>query len=187
MSVQARGGYSRPMLIPTTSDSPFTSMMTNRTKSRSLLVCAFALAAAPFALAEHASGHPADAMFKSMDANSDGQISRAEHATGGKKMFTDADANRDGFVTVVEMDAAHKLMADKQAQTDKHAATDKPTAATPNRAEMFKMHDKNGDGKLTAAEHDAGCEAMFTKMDKNKDGSLTPAECMDGHATMKKA
>lgn len=52
---------------------------------------------------------------------------------------------------------------------------------------MIKKLDKNNDGKLSAAEHDAGCAAMFTKADKNKDGSLNQAECEEGAKTMQGA
>ena len=48
------------------------------------------------------------------------------------------------------------------------------------------MIDQNGDGQLTAAEHEAGTETMFTKMDKNSDGFLSKEECDEGMKLMKK-
>lgn len=53
-------------------------------------------------------------------------------------------------------------------------------------AEKFKKMDTNGDGKLSAAEHDAWARDMFTKMDANKDGSVTAAEMNASHHRMMK-
>lgn len=49
----------------------------------------------------------------------------------------------------------------------------------------MKTMDKDGDGKITAAEHTDGSKALFTKMDTNKDGQVTTAEMDAMHATMK--
>jgi Ca2+-binding EF-hand superfamily protein len=48
-----------------------------------------------------------------------------------------------------------------------------------------KMMDKDGDGKITAAEHADGAKMMFSKMDANKDGQVTAAEMDAMHDTMK--
>jgi hypothetical protein len=53
-------------------------------------------------------------------------------------------------------------------------------------AEKFKKMDTNGDGKLSAAEHDAWARDMFMKMDTNKDGSVTAAEMDASHHRMMK-
>lgn len=49
----------------------------------------------------------------------------------------------------------------------------------------MKMMDANGDGKVSATEHDAGAKKMFTKMDSNKDGRVTTAEMDAAHPMMK--
>jgi Ca2+-binding EF-hand superfamily protein len=49
----------------------------------------------------------------------------------------------------------------------------------------MQMMDKDGDGKVTAAEHAEGAKAMFTKMDANKDGQVTAAEMDAMHDSMK--
>jgi len=160
----------------------------NHTKNKTslILACGLALAVLPSVFAEtHAGRHTSADMFKAMDANSDGQVSPAEHVTGAGKMFTDMDADRDGFVTAAEMTAAHlKMKADMAMPGAKPA---KPVKSDLTSAEMIKKHDKNNDGRLSAAEHDAGCAAMFTKMDKNKDGTLNQAECEEGQKMMKSA
>ena len=44
--------------------------------------------------------------------------------------------------------------------------------------------DADGDGVLTAQEHEAGSRAMFERMDRNQDGRLTRAEYDAGHAKL---
>jgi len=111
--------------------------------------------------------------IKMMDTDGNGSISSAEHAAGVTKMFTEMDADKDGFVTAAEMDARHAAMGDKDMKM-KMSSADK-----------IKSMDTDGDGKLSAAEHDAGAAKMFTDMDKDKDGSISKAEMDMGHDKMK--
>jgi len=152
-----------------------------KTKISLVLACGLALVALPCAFAEHHTGkNSAEDMFKAMDTNGDGLVSRAEHAAAAQKMFTDADTNHDGQLTLAEMQAVHATTkADMPDKTDKSAKDEMSTE------EMFKMCDQNGDGQVSAAEHAAHADAMFTKMDKNKDGQLSQEECKAGHKMMK--
>jgi len=50
--------------------------------------------------------------------------------------------------------------------------------------DMFKMMDTNGDGRISAAEHDAAVTKMFGEMDTNKDGFVTAAEMDARHEKM---
>lgn len=52
-------------------------------------------------------------------------------------------------------------------------------------AEKMKKIDTNGDGRISAAEHDAGSKMMFQKMDSNQDGFVTAAEMDAAHGMMK--
>ena len=45
----------------------------------------------------------------------------------------------------------------------------------------FKMMDSDGDGKVTASEHEAGAKKMFEKMDLDKDGKVTACEMEAAH------
>jgi Ca2+-binding EF-hand superfamily protein len=135
-----------------------------------VVACSVALCALPAAFADQAG----DKHFKMMDVNSDGQISKEEHATAAKKMFTECDANRDGIVTAAEMDASMSAKGEKPEKDDM------------NSVEKIQVIDQNGDGKLTLAEHEAGTVTMFGKMDTNGDGFLSKNECDAGMKLMKK-
>jgi len=148
----------------------------NPTKSQftQILVCGLALVALPYTLADQPGKHSAEAMFKMMDTDGNGQISRAEHAAHGKQMFTDADTNHDGMVTLTEMTAACTKMNGDMPDKDEMSA-----------AEMIKMHDTNMDGQLSAAEQTAGCDDMFAKADQNGDGQLSLDEFKAAQKMMK--
>lgn len=122
----------------------------------------------------------ADDKAKMMDTDGDGMVSSAEHAAGAKKMFGAMDANADGNVTAAEMDA-HKAakMKDKAGKEG-----DRPKMTS---AEKIREIDTNGDGMISAAEHDAGSQKMFAKMDADGNGSISDAEMKAGHDAMKSA
>lgn len=52
--------------------------------------------------------------------------------------------------------------------------------------DKVSMMDKDGDGKVTAAEYATGTKTMFTKMDGDKDGQVTAAEMDAAHAMKSK-
>jgi Ca2+-binding EF-hand superfamily protein len=51
-----------------------------------------------------------------------------------------------------------------------------PALANEDHEAMFKKMDANGDGRVSAAEHDAYAASMFSKADANGDGKLTKGE-----------
>ena len=108
--------------------------------------------------------------MKMMDSNGDGMLSADEHAAGAKAMFDKLDADHDGFVTAAEMDAAHKGM---KGMKDEMSSAGK-----------IKAIDTDGDGKLSAAEHAAGSQQMFTRSDANADGMVDAAEMKAAHESM---
>lgn len=129
-------------------------------------------------------------MMKMMDSNGDGMVSAQEHASGATAMFKMMDANSDGKVTVAEMDAAHDKMmkGDKMksghGMQDAKAGSDKAMHHAMSSADKIAKFDTNGDGALSASEHDAAAKAMFDKMDADKDGNMSKAEMEAGHAAM---
>jgi Ca2+-binding EF-hand superfamily protein len=144
-----------------------------------------------FALATgaYAGGGSAKAEVKMMDTDGDGSISATEHAAGAKQMFQKMDADGDGSVTAKEMDKAHKDMStarSSESTSDTADATrlgksDKPQKSA---AAKIKAIDTDGDGTITAAEHEAGSKKMFGKMDKDQNGKLSAAEVQAGHDRM---
>jgi hypothetical protein len=150
-------------------------------------VVGFALATAAYA-----GGGSGKAEMKMMDTDQDGSISATEHATGAKKMFDKMDADSDGIVTAQEMGAAHKDMPSAHSE---HSATDSSRQSEPRTSDAsgkplksasakIKAIDTDGDGAITAAEHEAGSKKMFGKMDKDSNGRLTAAEIEAGHDRM---
>lgn len=144
-----------------------------------------------FALATsaYAGGNSGQAEVKMMDTDQDGSISATEHAAGAKKMFDKMDADGDGIVTAQEMGAAHKNMPTAHSE---HSASRQPEPGTSDASgkpmksasAKIKAIDTDGDGAITAAEHEAGSKKMFGKMDKDANGKLTAAEIQAGHERM---
>ena len=145
-------------------------MNTVRKRTSIVAACSLALYVVTAAFAAPDS----DKAFKMMDANGDGKISRAEHAAAAKQMFNQCDANHDGIVTAAEMDASLAAKGEKPGKNDKTSA------------EKIEVIDQNGDGKLTAAEHEAGTEKMFARADKDGDGFLSKEEFAEGQKLMEK-
>jgi Ca2+-binding EF-hand superfamily protein len=118
-------------------------------------------------------GSSGEAEVQMMDTNHDGKVSAEEHAAGARQMFATMDADQDGKVTATEMDSA-KMPTRNDAKSSMSSA------------EKIKVIDKNGDGVVSAEEHEAGSKAMFDRMDADHDGLLTAQEIEAGHAMMMK-
>lgn len=138
------------------------------------ILCVCALSGGALA-ADHPSEGLIDAQFKAMDTDGDGKLSPDEHAAGAKRMFDAMDVDKDGTVTIAEMDAVHKNVPGKE-----------PRNSDLSSVEKIKVVDKNGDGLLSAEEHAAGSRKMFSKMDTDRDGFLSRAELTAGHEKMLK-
>ena len=137
---------------------------------------AFAVAAAAPVVAESVQPHHPGMMNKTE--------TRADVQGDVAKMFTRLDANKDGFVTDAEVQAAQARHAEKrQDKMEKRAENYDP-------AKMFARLDSNKDGKVTKAEAEAvrashaeakgkaprGADHLFARADSNKDGAPTLAE-----------
>jgi Ca2+-binding EF-hand superfamily protein len=125
---------------------------------------------------ERTAGTSGHAEVQMMDANQDGVVSPDEHAAGARKMFEKMDADHDGKVTAAEMDATHHAM---------HKGDDHSNGEMSS-ADKIKTIDTDGDGILSAQEHEAGSHRMFEKMDADHDGNLSASEIDAGHKTMMK-
>jgi Ca2+-binding EF-hand superfamily protein len=140
------------------------------------------------ATSAYAGGGSGQAELKMMDTDGDGSISSTEHAAGAKKMFGKMDADGDGIVTAQEMGAAHKDMPtaqnDESSRQPTPGTSDAQGRPLKNESAKIKAIDTDGDGAITAAEHEAGSKKMFGKMDKDHNGKLSAAEIQAGHDRM---
>src|ERR1044071_3739728 len=109
-----------------------------------------------------------------MDADNDGHLTHEEYVAGGQRLFAAMDANHDGEVTLAELTKVYALDAE-QAVADATAA------------DIMQQYDTNNDGRMSAAEHAAGDEALFVRLDTNHDGWLSQTECEGGAKLLKKA
>lgn len=99
-------------------------------------------------------------MFKRIDANGDGKITKEEAPERMKEFFDRLDANKDGGLTIEEF---------------KNRG---PGAGGPE--DFFKQMDSNGDGKLSKDEVRGPLKERFEQLDADKDGSLTLEEIRKG-------
>lgn len=120
-----------------------------------------------------------------LDANNDGNISRAEWNNGPQRMeeqrqkmrqdrFNALDTNHDGQLSATEMQAGHQGQRGHQNRQagQNSAVTEQPMAPRqrpPN-------PDTNNDTKISRAEWDAMALPMFDRGDLNHDGRVTREE-----------
>ena len=115
-----------------------------------------------------------DSEFRKMDADKNGQLSRAEieqfqqlqaaaeARTRNRAQFAELDADKDGRLSAVEF--AKLVMAPP------------PANAQPLLARM----DGNRDDQISLVEHRAATLANFDRLDTDRDGTVTPLEMKAG-------
>jgi len=91
------------------------------------------------------------------------------------------DADKDGVISVAELNNAPTALAKLDANGDGQLTADelRPQGRPPADGDMAKSlmsFDKNGDGKLSKAELPERMQGMFARGDKDGDGFLTTAE-----------
>ncbi len=98
-----------------------------------------------------------------------------------ERIFTKADANRDGFLTADEVDQrkwrrVSRADADADAKVSKAELTSAMEARRAKAAEHFAKRDKNGDGAVSKAEVNERAWSRLSRADANADGKVTRAE-----------
>ena len=101
--------------------------------------------------------HPGSG-FPNFDRDGNGVVTRDEMRATAVEQFEKNDANKDGRVTLDEVQAGEQA---------RHAA-------------HFAAKDKDGDGKLSRAEVAEMPDQMFKHLDQNGDGVLTKDELQKG-------
>lgn len=102
------------------------------------------------------------AMLRLLDADGDGEISRAELEEGAFSRLQANDANGDGALSVDEFQAVWAEMTRSRM------------------VDAFQHVDEDGDGSMTRAEIQAQLDMMMRRMDRNEDGKLSPDDRRGG-------
>ncbi len=110
----------------------------------------------------------ADAEFMRVDANKDGQMSRAE-IENTQRASISARVNARNKALFAELDS------DKNGQISPAEFAKASPAPEPDAAAVLRI-DTNKDGQVSLAEHRSATIDTFTKIDANKDGMITAAE-----------
>ncbi len=110
----------------------------------------------------------ADAEFKRVDTNNDGQMSRTE-IENTQRASISARVNARSKALFAELDV------DKNGQISPAEFAKATPAPEPDAAAVLRI-DTNKDGQVSLAEHRAATIDTFTKIDANKDGMITAAE-----------
>lgn len=114
-------------------------------------------------------------MFSEMDSNGDGVVSKGEYVDFYSRQFDAMDANKDGKLTLDEMNAGHKMATDN--------------SATSHLDILFNAADTNHDGYLDRKEAEAMpmLSMYFDEVDANKDGKVTRQEYFDAMPLLHRA
>lgn len=117
-------------------------------------------AAGPDADGPDGPGGPRATMrFERMDVDDSGDVSFEEFSAMMQSRIGDADANKDGKMTVDEIASAiERMRAERMARR------------------LIERFDTDGDGALTTAEIQSRQKKMFALMDRNDDGKIEKDE-----------
>lgn len=115
-----------------------------------------------------------DAFAIAADANRDGRLSMVELESAGRVVFASMDVDADGAVTEAEMTGWRYGLADLAAFRGRAQAHDTAMGL------VFDMMDRDRSGFVEAGEHRDGLARGWRNGDRDGDGRLSMAEFRDG-------
>ena len=118
-------------------------------------------------------------MFNAMDTNADGRVTLDEVWARTQTRFTEADANRDGFLTPEEFRTLRRGPGDGARRGP--PGHDHAEHAQRMADARFRALDANRDSKVTLEEMRPQVEARFRAMDANGDQAVTREEMPRRH------
>ena len=118
-------------------------------------------------------------MFNATDTNADGRVTLDEVWARTQIRFTEADANRDGFLTQEEFRTLRRGPGDGPRRGP--PGHDHAEHAQRMADARFRALDANRDGKVTLEEMRPQVEARFRAMDANGDQAVTRDELPRPH------
>lgn len=145
-------------------------------KTISALTLAVATSLSSVAIAQEA---PPKMDFAAMDADKDGNITKAEAEAFQAAQIAAMDANKDGQISADELTAFH--LAKMKENMDAHAKE--------KAAKMIERLDADKDGAVSVAEISAlpGANKMFDRIDGNSDGVISTEELAAAQNFMEKS
>jgi Ca2+-binding EF-hand superfamily protein len=93
-------------------------------------------------------------MLRSMDADEDGTVTRAEIDAAQSARTGEIDADKDGTITAEELVAYHEKLR------------------VQRMADQLKAMDANGDGKVSVDEYEAAQTWRLARLDRDGDGEI---------------
>lgn len=119
-------------------------------------------------------------MLSMQDTDGDGYISKDEHAAWAANVFKTMDSNNDGRLTRSEYMAVH-MGPGPQAGSSQSRMSQMRASADARKAEHFAKMDTDKDGVVSRDQFLANGQADFAAMDTNGDGKVSMAEFRAGH------
>lgn len=108
------------------------------------------------------------AIFDRADANRDGYVTKSEIQAARARMFDAIDTNGDGLITPAEVEAGKSRLKERAARRLAKLAERK--AKMPATGDRLAALDRNKDGKITRDEFVSGATPWFDRLDRDGKG-----------------